>query len=241
MSTFLLSNSICSQLDKVFKNFWWGFPTSKTRNLSIKSWNSIYTPKVLGGLGVRKMKEVNLALISKLGWKLLTGLDSPWVFQLSGKYLQTGSFLSPSSLSSSSWLWKGILKSKPIISLGACHMIHSSFAHSIWNSSWIPTMPFFLPISLPLSRSSFPELMVSNLICNGSWNLSLLISLFTPSCVKENLKIPINHILSSSFLWTPSSNGYFSTSFAYRLISSQKTNSIISPLDSSTWKALWKL
>ena len=33
MSTFLLPKSICSQLDKVFKNFCWGFPSSKTRNL----------------------------------------------------------------------------------------------------------------------------------------------------------------------------------------------------------------
>jgi hypothetical protein len=241
MITFLLPNSICSQLDKVFKNFWWGFPASKTRNLSLKSWNSIYTPKILGGLGLRKIKEVNLALISKLGWKLLTGSESPWASQLSGKYLQSGSFFSPSSLSSSSWLWKGILKSKPIISLGACHRIHSFSALSVWNSSWIPTMPLFSPHSLPLSRTSFPELRISDLISNGSWNLPLLISLFTSSCVKEILKIPISQNSSPSFLWTLSSDGSFSTSSAHRLISNQRTNSIISPLDSSTWKALWKL
>jgi hypothetical protein len=104
-------------------------------NLSLKSWNPICTPKALGGLGIMRMKEVNLALISKLRWKLVIGSKSPWVSQLIGKYLQTGSFLSPSSHSSSSWLWKGILKSKPILSLGACHRIHSSFAFSIWNSS----------------------------------------------------------------------------------------------------------
>jgi hypothetical protein len=46
--------------------------------LSIKSWNSICSPKALGGLGIRKMKDVNIALISKLGWKLLTGSDSLW-------------------------------------------------------------------------------------------------------------------------------------------------------------------
>jgi hypothetical protein len=67
MSTFLLPHKICSQLDKVFKNFWWGFPPTKTRNLSLKSWNSICTPKAFGGLGIRKMRDVNLAFISKLG------------------------------------------------------------------------------------------------------------------------------------------------------------------------------
>jgi hypothetical protein len=171
MNTFLLPNNICSQLDKVFKNFWWGFLASKTRNLSLKSWNSICTPKVLGGLGIIKMKEVNLALISKLGWKLLTGSESPWVSQLSGKYLQTGSLISPSSLSSSSWLWKGILKSKPILPLCACHRIHSFSTLSVWNSSWIPIVPFFSPHSLPLSRTSFPELMVSDFLWKIAWNL----------------------------------------------------------------------
>ena len=98
MSTFLLPKSIYNQLDRVFKKIWWGFPSSKTRNLSLKYWNPICNSKVLGGLGIRRMKDVNLALISKLGWKLLTGSDSLWVSQLSGKYLHSESFLSPSSL-----------------------------------------------------------------------------------------------------------------------------------------------
>jgi hypothetical protein len=105
----------------VFKNFWWGFLASKTRKLSLKSWNSICTPKAFGGLGIKRMKDVNLAFISKLGWKLFTGLQSLWASQLTGKYLQTDSFLSPSSHFATSWLWKGIQKSKPILSLGACH------------------------------------------------------------------------------------------------------------------------
>jgi hypothetical protein len=193
MSTFLLPKSICNQLDKVFKNFWWGFPFAKTRNLTLMSWHSICTPKAIGGLGMRSMKDVNLALISKLGWKLLTGSESIWASQLTGKYVQAGSFLSPSSHSAISWLWKGIQKSKPILSLGACHRIHRSTTLSVWNSSWIPILPFFSPNPLPMSKTSFPDLKVSDLFTfNGSWNLSLFISLFTSTSVKEILRIPIN-------------------------------------------------
>ena len=67
MSTFMLLASICNKLDQSFKNFWWGFPPTKVRNLSLKSWSSLCLPKAAGGLVFRKMKEVNLALISKLG------------------------------------------------------------------------------------------------------------------------------------------------------------------------------
>jgi hypothetical protein len=76
MSTFLLPKSIYSQLDRTFKNFLWGFSSSKTRNLPLKYWNSLYIAKALGGLGLRRMKDVNLTFITKLGWKLLTGVDS---------------------------------------------------------------------------------------------------------------------------------------------------------------------
>jgi hypothetical protein len=67
MSSFLLLNSFCIELDRIFKNFWWDFPTKKTRNLSLKVWDSLCIPKMLGGLGLRKIREMNPALVSKLG------------------------------------------------------------------------------------------------------------------------------------------------------------------------------
>jgi hypothetical protein len=97
MSSFFLPNSFCSELDRIFKNFWWGFPAKKARNLSLKAWDSLCIPKASGGLGLRKMREVNLALISKLGWKLLNKSNSMWVNQLHYKYLNASSFLSPTS------------------------------------------------------------------------------------------------------------------------------------------------
>jgi hypothetical protein len=59
----------------MFKDFWWGFPKGKSRNLCLKSWSSMCTPRRLGGLGFRLMKETNLALIAKLGWKILSDMD----------------------------------------------------------------------------------------------------------------------------------------------------------------------
>jgi hypothetical protein len=37
MSSFLPPISCCKELDKAFKKFWWGFPSKKTRNLSLKA------------------------------------------------------------------------------------------------------------------------------------------------------------------------------------------------------------
>jgi hypothetical protein len=164
------------------------------------------------------------------------------VAQLSGKYFKSQSFLSLSSHSSPSWLWKGILKTKPIISQGACHRIHYFSSLLVWNSPWIPTVPFFLPTPFPSMITYYPNLMISELFSpNGSWNLPLLHYLFSHPCIKEILKIPISHSLSSNFLWTPSTNGLFSSSSAYRLISNHKTSSSIYPLKPKFWKSLLKL
>jgi hypothetical protein len=153
---FLIPNSCCKKLDRSFKNFLWGFPPKKTRNLSLKAWDSICTPKAMGGLGIRKMREVNLALISKLGWQLLNNSDSLWVSQLQGKYLNYTSFLSPSPLSSSSWLWKGILKTQSFISKGACFRIHSQSSLPILELPVDSHHCFFLskPFSSPFSSPS---------------------------------------------------------------------------------------
>jgi hypothetical protein len=112
-----------------------GLSFFKNQKPLFKSWNTFCIPKALGGLGLRKMKDVNLAFLAKLGWKLLTGADSLWVSQLSGKYLSTGSFLSPTSISATSWLWKGITKAKTLLTLGPCHKIHQFSSLSVWNSS----------------------------------------------------------------------------------------------------------
>lgn len=79
MSTFFLPSSVSNALDKNFEDFWWGFPKGKNRNLSLKSWSSVCIPRKLGGLGFRLMKNMNLALLAKLGWKLLSNSNHLWV------------------------------------------------------------------------------------------------------------------------------------------------------------------
>jgi hypothetical protein len=242
MSTFLLPKSFCRKLDQCFKNFWWGFPPKKTRNLSLKSWNSLCSPKALGGLGFRKMEDVNLALISKLGWKLLTSSDSMWVQQLQGKYILSGSFLSPPPHSAPSWLWKGILSSLPVISQGACHRVHAHSSIPIWNSPWIPSIPCFFPSPLFPRPLNSTNLVISDLIRpNTSWNTPLISSLIDAHTAREILKIAICSSLITDYLWTPSPFGKFSTSSAYRFISSLRVSTYSSPFDPKQWKLLWKL
>jgi len=53
--------------------------------------------------------------------------------------------LKASSNPRSSWLWKGLLKNRKVVELGACISISNGLNVDIWDSPWIPLMPNFKP------------------------------------------------------------------------------------------------
>lgn len=109
VSIFLLPKGWCEDIDKMLKDFWWGFSAHKRHNFTPKAWDSICLPKERGGLGFRKLFEVNLALVAKLGWQFLHCPSRLWVRIASANYnnhspinpqLQGGNY---------SAIWRGIL------------------------------------------------------------------------------------------------------------------------------------
>ena len=163
-------------------------------------------PKLQGGVRIRKMRDVNLSLITKLGWKLLNNADSLWMGQLRGKYIHSCSFLSPHTLSTYSWLWKDIFHSIPVISKGVCFKIHNSSSLPIESSPWIPTLPHFSPLPSPSLPQPQINLIVSDLFSFYSnsqkpyWNTPLLDYLFDANSVRAIQKISISSSTTNSYL-----------------------------------------
>lgn len=156
MSYFLLSDKFCHKLDIAFKNFWWGFPKDKAKNLTPKSWVSLCQPKDKGGLGFRLMKDINLSLIVKLGWKLLVDHDSLWVSLFKAKYIKHGNLLT-CPLRSGSFIWNGIKAIVPFLASGAYYIPHIFSQIPVWTSPWIPTIVDFKPEArLPSLCSLYP-------------------------------------------------------------------------------------
>lgn len=62
------------------------------------------------------MSDLNKALISKLSWNLASNnsnSETLWIKILSAKYLGTPNFFTTdTTASTSSWIWKGIMKAK---------------------------------------------------------------------------------------------------------------------------------
>lgn len=48
--------------------------------------DKICSPKLSGGLGLRRFEDINVALLCKIGWWLVAGLDTLWSKALKAKY-----------------------------------------------------------------------------------------------------------------------------------------------------------
>lgn len=66
MSVSKLSKRVSRAIDIRLKKKFWGFD-DVSRRFHPKSWESICKPKSCGGLGLRKMEDLNRALVAKLG------------------------------------------------------------------------------------------------------------------------------------------------------------------------------
>lgn len=92
MQTFLSLQGICDQMDKLVHDFLWGYDDDNKRHLYLKAWTSVCALKVCGGFGFRLFRHINKVFITKLGWKLCSRNDKPWVKLIKSKYLRGKKF-----------------------------------------------------------------------------------------------------------------------------------------------------
>lgn len=62
MSVVLLPSIWCQHIDSMARNFLWGNCTND-KCFTPASWTTVCKPKGAGGLGIRNIKDINLALL----------------------------------------------------------------------------------------------------------------------------------------------------------------------------------
>ena len=75
---------------------------------------------------------VNEALLTKLGWRIVSGDRTPWCSALRAKYLRSYTFLDVLRVSGSSGVWNRILASRDIVRRGTRWRIGSNSNLSFW-------------------------------------------------------------------------------------------------------------
>nr|XP_043630108.1 uncharacterized protein LOC122601411 [Erigeron canadensis] len=66
-----------SLLESIMRKFLWGSSVSG-RKIHWVSWDVIASPKSMGGLGISRLRNTNVALLSKWVWRYKTEINSLW-------------------------------------------------------------------------------------------------------------------------------------------------------------------
>ena len=77
MQTTPIPIAVCDEIERITRNFIWGGSMEK-RCPSLTNWDIVTMPKANGGLGIRKMRQCNVAFLSKLAWRLMNESNSLW-------------------------------------------------------------------------------------------------------------------------------------------------------------------
>ncbi|KAL8162414.1 hypothetical protein V2J09_013903 [Rumex salicifolius] len=70
MSCFKLPEDLCSELEQLFCNFWWG-DTENSKKIHWMNWKRMCFPKTKGSMGFRELESFNIGLLARQSWRLL--------------------------------------------------------------------------------------------------------------------------------------------------------------------------
>ena len=79
------------------------------------SWEKMCEPKADGGMGFKKLKQFNLALLAKQGWRLQLGQNSLVFRVLKAKYFPRCEFIQASLGNNPSYTWHSIVAAQKLV------------------------------------------------------------------------------------------------------------------------------
>ena len=180
------------------------------------SWDKLCSPKAEGGLGFKKLKEFNLALLAKQGWQLQHRHDTLVYRVLKAKYFSHCEFSQASLGNNPSYTWRSIMAAQTIVKQGLWWRIGNGEHVQVWGDKWLPT-PSTYKVTSP-RMFMHDQTMVSELIDkeNASWKTEVVDALFLPHEAEVIKSIPLSmHLPANKQIWACSSNGVFTVRSAY--------------------------
>lgn len=136
MSLFLIPGGICDDIEKLMNGFWWG-SSSNGEEIQWLSWNKLSTAKSNGGLGLKRLRTFNVAMLAKQGWRILNECN-PLVFAiLKARYFSTSTFLNAELGVNPSYIWRSILEAKEAIKANCRRRIDNGALTSVWDDQWL--------------------------------------------------------------------------------------------------------
>lgn len=137
MNLFLIPNDVCESIEVRMNGFWWGHGV-ENKVIRWKSWKNSVFIKEDGGLGFRRLKNFNIVMLAKQGWRLINN-DNPLVTAcMKVKYFFSGNFLTVKLGANPGYVWRSILAVQEIMRKGCIRRIGNGRQMDIWIIMLLP-------------------------------------------------------------------------------------------------------
>ncbi|XP_071727851.1 uncharacterized protein [Rutidosis leptorrhynchoides] len=134
-SVFILPNAIIKEIEKLMRGFWWCQGELKRGKAKVK-WDIVCLPKEEGGLGIKRLKLWNVALLTSQVRRLLENKHSLWVKWIHTYRLEDRNFWDVMVSPNASWSWRKLLNIRDLIKNHIVHKIGNEECTSVWYDIW---------------------------------------------------------------------------------------------------------
>ncbi|XP_026442294.1 uncharacterized protein LOC113341751 [Papaver somniferum] len=212
-----------------------GVEDGKSKGIYPTAWVAVCKNKDEGGLDFMNLEKFNEAMISNIGWRMMTQPDILGAQVMSAKYLPEEDIMHISTKPkiTDSWVWKGILSGIENIhqmGVGTGNNIH------ILSDNWVPnqTAPIIKPDNYPDHIQKVSDLIINH----NQWNEELIFELFDNNLANQIRNIEIHHNQDDRVIWPLTKDGNYSVKTLYKELTKSKE---ITPSRNKNWRAIWNL
>jgi hypothetical protein len=142
LSFIKMPTKVWKEVVKIQRSFLWGGLAKRNKTCWVK-WNDICKPKREGGLGIRDLRLINLSLLAKWRWKLLSNDRDVWKDVIFTKYGLSNQGNLQASCIASTW-WRDICeldKNSNWFAEAVEKRVGIGNLTSFWNDVWVENQP----------------------------------------------------------------------------------------------------
>ncbi|KAL0281961.1 UNVERIFIED_CONTAM: hypothetical protein Sradi_7277100 [Sesamum radiatum] len=167
-SVFFLPKSIVMSLEQKMRSFLWKGSTG-TGMVKV-SWEQVCRPTEEGGLGIRRVLHMNVALMLKQVWRIIqeepTSIWVAWVrrYRLRNQTLWTVNTVS------ASWCWRKLVKASLLLKEGLVYRVGDGLKFRLWTDLWHPRGPLIKQFPRGPTITGLPvDSWLVTVIHQGQW------------------------------------------------------------------------
>ncbi|KAG7544019.1 Ribonuclease H domain [Arabidopsis thaliana x Arabidopsis arenosa] len=243
MSTISLPKSTLDSLDRISRSFLWGSSPEK-RKQHLISWKKVCRPKKDGGLGIRLARDMNKALLAKIGWRLLHDDSSLWVRVLRSKYKvrEVQNFAWGAVKSNWSSTWKSVaVGMREVVQPGLSWVIGDGQCIRFWSDRWLSDKPLREEVTGVLPEG-YDAIRVRDMWTHGAgWKLHQIVPFVTERTRLKLGAVVVDFVTGAKdrVSWGDSEDGQFSVKSAYATLTRDNTpRQNLSKLFDCVWRVI---